>query len=158
MIIDPPEGIWASTTAPGHTDAFAIADGLWFCGIGSLIALLFWWLAVFRNETFPSVPRSVPWGMLLLIPLVIGGMRLHRSFDPEFFQGLIVAVEGEAPTRHVTVRLSDGQVVPMEFFNDDRPTSVMLNQCWHIMKHWSIAAWQRVYSLEAPFGAGGNEC
>jgi hypothetical protein len=73
-----------------------------------LIALLFWWLGLFRNSEFPSVPTSLPWSMLLVVPLALGGFWLYRSFDPTFFQGRVIAVKGDAPTREVTVRLSNG--------------------------------------------------
>ena len=144
--------------SPGRLDAFGLEDALLFGGVGTLIAIVFWWLAVYRNSTFPGVPRSVPYGMLVLIPITVLGVLLHRSFYITFADGRIVAVTGEAPSRQVTVRLSNGAVVETSLLRDSRPTGVLMNQCWHLMNHWSATRFKRVYSLEAPFGGGVNDC
>jgi len=118
-------------TSPSHADFFGLADALYFCGVGSLIALLFWWLGLFRNSAFPSVPSSIPWSMLVVIPLALGGFWLHRWFNSTFYQGRVIAVRGKAPTRETTVRLSTGSIVVTRFDDDDRASSTLMNQCWH---------------------------
>jgi hypothetical protein len=152
------EIVFALGTAPDHTDFFGPADALTFCGVGAAIALLFWWLGLFRNEEFPSVPTTIPWGMVFLIPLVVGGVFLHNWFNPTFHDGRVTAVTGEMPHWRVTVRLSNGSIVILRLDNDDRPTSAPTNQCWHLMEHWSTKERRRVYSLLSPFGDGFNDC
>lgn len=142
---------------PARLDAFGLDDALNFGGVGTLMALVFWWLGLYRNAVFPAAPRSVPYTMLVLIPLVIVGVQLHRSFDPTFADGRIVGVKGDLPARDVTVRLSNGAVVKTQL-HDSRPTDQLMNQCWHLMNHWSTWRFKRVYSLESPFGGGGNDC
>jgi hypothetical protein len=139
-------------------DAFGLQDALNFGGVGTLIAIVFWWLGLYRNRAFPAIPRSVPYTMLLLIPLAVSGVLLHRSFYTTFAAGRIIAVTGEAPSRQVTVRLSNGSVVETSLLRDSRPTDVLMNQCWHLMNHWSTTRFRRVYSLMAPFGGGVNDC
>ncbi len=141
-----------------RVDAFGIPDALTFGGTGTLIAIVFWWLGLYRNRAFPAIPTSIPYGMLLLIPLAVLGVLWQQSFQTSFATGRIVAVKGEAPSREVTVRLSNGSVVETFLSHDSRPTEVMMNQCWHLMNHWSTFRFKRVYSLMAPFGAGVNDC
>jgi hypothetical protein len=145
-------------TSWARVDAFGAQDAIWFGGVGAFIALVFWWLGVFRNPAFPTVPVSVPWSMFLMVPIAAAGFFLHRSLDPTFFQGRIIAMKGDAPARQVTVRLSSGADVATHLLDDSRPTSVMMDQCWHLMKHWSLSEFGQVYSLEAPFGGGVNDC
>ncbi len=142
---------------PARLDAFGIDDALNFGGVGTLIALVFWWLGLYRNAALPAVPPSLPYTMLVLIPLVIGGVWLHRSFNPTFVDGRIVGVKGEPPSREITVRLSNGVVVETQF-HDSWPSAQLMNQCWHLMNHWSTWRFERVYSLESPFGGGVNAC
>jgi len=134
-------------------DMFGIKDSLVFGGVGILIALVFWWLGL-----FPSVPTSVPYSMMVLIPLVALGVLIHRSLNTSFADGRIIAVQGTAPWRELTVRLSNGAVVEIRLLRDSRPTETFTNQCWHLINHWSTWRFKRVYSLESPFGGGVNDC
>lgn len=146
-------------TNPAYLDSFGIQNGLNFAGIGTFTGLLFWWLGIFRNDAYPYVSASVPYSMLLVVPIALAGFQIHRSLGEVIFaKGRIIAVLGEPPTRQVSVRLSDGTVVHTILRNDSRPTSVMMNQCWHLMNNWSVSDWGRGYSLMAPFGGGVNEC
>jgi hypothetical protein len=142
-----------------YLDSFGIQNGLIFTGIGIFTGLLFWWLGIFRNDAYPYVSASVPYSMLLVVPIALAGFQIHRSLgEVVFAKGRIIEVQGEPPTRQVSVRLSDGTIVHTTLRNDSRPTSVMLNQCWHLMNNWSVRDWGRGYSLSAPFGGGVNEC
>jgi hypothetical protein len=142
-----------------YLDSFGIQNGLKFAAIGTLIGLMFWWLGVFRNDTFPFVSASVPYSMLLVVPIALVGFQIHRSVGGvSFATGRVIEVQGEPPERQVSVRLSDGRVIHTVLRNDTRPTSVMLNQCWHLMNNWSVSNWGRGYSLSAPFGGGVDEC
>lgn len=145
--------------SPERLDIFGINDSLYFGGVGVFIALVFWWLGLFRNTAFPAVPSSPPYSMLVLIPLVALAMLLLRSLGPTFpAEGRIIAVKGAAPSRELTVRLSDGAVVETRLLRDSRPTETLMNQCWHLMNHWSTWRFKRVYSLQSPFGGGVNDC
>jgi hypothetical protein len=139
-------------------DSFGIEDSLYFGGIGALIAVVFWWLGLFRNAFLPAAPSPIPYSMLVLVPLVALSVPLYRSLYITNATGRIIAVNGEAPTRQVTVRLSNGIVVESQLLRDSRPTSALMNQCWHLMNHWSTLRFKRVYSLEAPFGGGIDDC
>jgi hypothetical protein len=95
--------------------------------------------------------------MIVLIPLAVGAVPLNRSFEPTFADGRVIAVTGEAPSRKLTVRLSNGAVVETRF-GEDWSTATLMNKCWHLMNHWSTWRFKRVYSLEAQFGSGVNDC
>jgi hypothetical protein len=151
-------GLFAVSVSPSHVEAFAVRDTLGFLGVGLSIALLFWWLGLFRNSSFPAVPVSMPWSMLALVPIVTAGYLLYRALDPVFVQGRVIEVSGEVPMRQVTVHLSSGAVVPTRFFDDSRPTSAMMNQCWSVMKYWSLKSRGEAYMLESPVGNGVDSC
>jgi hypothetical protein len=89
--------------------------------------------------------------MAVLIPLAAGGFWLHHWFNPTSYEGRVTTITGQAPTRQVTVRLKNSTIVITRFDDDDRPTAIRLNQCWHLMEHWSTHEFRRVYSLETPF-------
>jgi hypothetical protein len=151
-------GLFAVSASPSHVEAFVVRDTLGFLEVGLSIALLFWWLGLFRNSSFPAVPVSIPWAMLTLLPIVAAGYLLYRSLDPAFVQGRVIEVDGPMPTRQVTVRLSDGVVVPTRFYDDSRPTSEMMNQCWSLMKYWSLKSRGDAYMLESTAGDGADGC
>jgi hypothetical protein len=112
--------------SPERLDDFGIQDALIFGGIGTLIAIVFWWLGLYRNRAFPAIPRSVPYAMLILIPLAVSGVLVS--------------------------------VIETSLSHDSRPTQILMDQCWHLMNHWSTMHFKRVYSLMAPFGGGVNDC
>ena len=151
-------GIFAVSVSPSHVEAFGVRDMLGFLGMGLSIAFLVWWLGLFRNSSFPEVPVSVPWSMLALVPIATAGYLLYRSLDPAFVHGRVIEVNGEMPTRQVTVRLSSGAVVPTLFYDDSRPTPVMMNQCWILMEYWSLTRRGEAYMLESPVGDGVDSC
>jgi hypothetical protein len=139
-------------------DSFGIRDAIYFGGVGIVIALVFWCMGLFRNPAFPTVPSALPYSMLVLIPLAALAMLLVRSLNPTYAEGRIIEVKGTAPSRDITVRLSDGAVVETRLLRDSRPTDTLVNQCWHLMNHWSTWRFKRVYSLQSPFGGGANDC
>jgi len=150
--------IFVALDSSDRLDMFGIEDSLYFGGVGILIALVFWWLGLFRNASFPVVPSSLPYSMLILIPLVALGVLTHRSFSTTSAFGRIIAVQGTAPSRELTIRLSDGAVVESRLLRDSRPTETLIDQCWHFTNHWSTWRFKRVYSPSSPFGGGGNDC
>lgn len=150
--------LFAAVASSGWADIFGLKSALAFSAIGGGTAILFWWLGVFRNPAFPAVPTGLPYSMLLIIPVAVLGFILHQSFRYEPLTGRILTVNGESPTRSTSVRLSSGQIVEIPFEGDNRPSSVMLNQCWHLAYHWSSRRLSNVYSLNSPFGGDANDC
>jgi hypothetical protein len=151
--------LFSATSSFEYFDSFGLPNATIWAGIGTVTALLFWWLGLYRNTSFPGVNRAIPHAMLLLVPIAVGGVALHRATNVlTFAQGRITGVAGEAPTRRVTVRLSNGANVQTELRNDSRPSSLLINQCWHLDNTWSLSKGHRVYHLEAPFGGGVNDC
>jgi hypothetical protein len=53
----------AEMYGPSHTISFAT--------MGAGVGLLFWWLALFRNERYPGISRNPPKSMLWLVPLAV---------------------------------------------------------------------------------------
>jgi|SRR5580704_6027945 hypothetical protein len=151
--------LFSGTSSFEYFDSFGLPNAIIWGGIGTATALFFWWVGLYRNSSFPDVDRGLPYAMLLLIPLAAGGVSLHRATNViTFAQGRITAVAGEAPTRRVTVRLSNGAIVQIDFRNDSRPSSILINQCWHLDNTWSLSEGHRVYRLMSPFGGGVNDC
>jgi hypothetical protein len=151
--------LFSATSSSEYFDSFGLPNAIVWGGIGTVTALLFWWLGLYRNGSFPGVGRAIPYAMLLLVPIAAGGVSLHRATSVlTFAKGRITAVTGEAPTRRVTVRLSNGTVVQTDLRNDSRPSSVLMNQCWHLDNTWSLSEGHRVYHLMAPFGGGVDDC
>jgi hypothetical protein len=145
------------STSPERLDAFGLDDALNFGGVGTLMAIVFWWLGLYRNKNFPAVPAALPYGIFFDTHCP-GGVLLHRSFNPTFASGRIIAVKGDAPSREVSVRLSSGLMIEASLSRDSRPSAVLMNQCWHLMNHWSTWHFKRVYSLMAPYGGGVDDC
>ena len=151
--------LFSATSSFEYFDSFGLPNAILWGGIGTVTALFFWLLGIYRNSSFPDVDRAIPYAMLLLVPIAAGGVSLHRATNAlTFAQGRITAVAGEAPTRRVTVRLSNGTIVQTDLRNDSRPSSVLINQCWHLDNTWSISERQLVYHLMAPFGGGVDDC
>jgi hypothetical protein len=151
--------LFSGTSSFEYFDSFGLPNAIIWGGIGTAIALFFWWLGLYRNSSFPGVDRAIPYAMLFLAPIAAGGVALHRATNVlTFAQGRITAITGEAPTRRVTVRLSNGAIVQTDFRNDSRPSSLLINQCWHLDNTWSLRERHRVYHLMAPFGGGLNDC
>jgi hypothetical protein len=151
--------LFSATSSFEYFDSFGLPNAIIWAGIGTVTALFFWWLGLYRNGSFPDVDRAIPYAMLLLVPIAAGGVSLHRATNVlTFAQGRITGVAGEAPTRRVTVRLSNGTIVQTSFRNDSRPSSLLINQCWHLDDTWSLSERHRVYHLMAPFGGGVDDC
>jgi hypothetical protein len=151
--------LFSATSSWEYLDSFGLPNAILWAGIGAATALLFWWLGLYRNIEFPRVNRAIPYAMILLVPVAVGGISIHRATNVvSFAQGRITEVIGEAPTRRVTVRLSNGKTVQTDFRNDPRPASLLINQCWHLDNTWSFVERHRVYHLMAPFGGGVDDC
>jgi hypothetical protein len=151
--------LFSATSSLEYFDSFSLPNAIIWSGVGTVTAVFFWWLGLYRNSLFPNVDRAVPYAMLLLVPIAAGGLSLHRATNVvTFATGRITAVAGEAPTRRVTVRLSNGTIIQTELRNDSRPSSVLINQCWHLDNTWSLSERHRVYRLMAPFGGGVDDC
>lgn len=138
-------------------DMFGIHDALLFGGVGILISLVFWWLGLFRNTDYPVVSSSIPYSMLVLIPLFALGVLISRSLDTSYAEGRVIAIKSDPPSRELTMRLRNGLVVKSTL-QDSRPNEELTGQCWHLMNHWSTWRFERVYTLMSPFVEGVNEC
>jgi hypothetical protein len=145
-------------TSAGYVDAFGLGVALNLAAIGAAAGAAFWWIGIFRNPAFPFVPAPIPYAMAGLIPLVIASVLAQKSFEPVFLKGRIVEVRGEVPFRNAHVRLQDGTVVDSSLADDTRPASLLVDQCWHVMNHWSTRHFGRVYSLESPAGDDPSAC
>jgi hypothetical protein len=151
--------LFSLTSSFEYFDSFGLPNAIIWGGIGTATALFFWWVGLYRNSSFPDVDRGIPYAMLLLVPIAAGGVSLHRATNGvTFVKGRITAVAGEAPTRRVTVRLSNGAIVQTDLRNDTRPASLLMNQCWHLDNTWSLREGHRVYHLMSPFGGGVDDC
>ncbi len=87
---------------------------------GVLVSSLFWWMAIFRNDTFQFVSRKPPVLMLLTIPVV--GALVHYSIATHAKPGPFACVKAqhmrELPKKghwrsDLDVRLEDGQRVAL---------------------------------------------
>jgi hypothetical protein len=139
---------WGYAVSPWHTDAFGIADTLVFCAAGVATALLFWGLGVFRNPELPAAPKSWPWSLLLLVPLVVAGVRLHQFFDAEFYIARIISVSGSPTEPTERAQLLDGTLRSIDPWADALSSSD-LYACGYFMRHWSNARWKKIDSLES---------
>jgi hypothetical protein len=144
--------IFSASVSAGHVDAFAPSEGLGFCAVGLTEAITFWWIGLFRNDEVARAPVTIPWGMLVLIPLILAGYRLNESFHPVFAEGKILSVTGESAHARTTVRLSDERVVPAGFLPgmEGYVPSISVGDCWSLMYSWSTSARHWVYSLSSP--------
>ena len=150
--------LFALATNAEWVDRFGLKSALLYSGVGLIAALFFWWLGVFRNSAFPFVSRRLPYSMLLIIPVLAVGYFLHHSFQYETFSGRILSVSENTQSRLTSVRLSSGVIVQVSFDGDDRPSSDLLNQCWHLSYHWSTKRLSNVYTFDSPFGGNVNDC
>src|SRR5258705_474398 len=120
---------------------------LFFGWPGMLLALYFAWLvtAIVATPLFFFFRKRnwLRWWQVALAGLL---------------SGVTFSILFAAPSRKVTVRLSNGSVIETAFLRDTRPTAVLMNQCWHLMNYMSTYRFRRVYSLMAPFGGGVDDC
>lgn len=150
--------LFAFATNGTWVDRSGLKSALFYSALGLINSLLFWWIGVFRNSAFPFISPKFPYSMLLVIPVFTFGYYLYNSLHYEHITGRIISITGSAPTRSALVRLSSGSVVNASFHGDDRPNSVLLNQCWHLSYHWSTKRFSSVYSFDSPMGSNTNEC
>ena len=134
---------------------------VFYVGLGALIGTLFWWMGVFRNPSFPFVDRRFPASFLLIVPIAVGGVLLHKALRTTSHQGRVLTLL-EKPTEKsrqglAAVRLLDGSIVQAQF-GDTWPPSTIDGKCFHLIEHWSTARFRRVYSLQVPYGGEVDDC
>lgn len=144
-----------------NLDRLIDSNNVLFVGLGATVGLLYWWIGIFRNPAFPFVSRDVPRSMVLVLPLAMTGIRIHRAIEPSFYQGRVVAVLREAlpvsETGQVSVRLSGGAMVQADY-DGTWPVSMVQGRCFHLTNRWSTFRGHRVYELISPFGGGVDDC
>lgn len=148
---------------PYHVEYLGVRNVLFFVGLGAFIGFASWWTGIFGNSVFPFVPLQVPRSMVLLIPIVVGGMWLHHRLEPHFVEGRVVTIVEQPhlnPERSgaAKLRLKNGSLVsgrlPIELHT---PSSI--GQCFILSERWSITQLEKLYFLHAPkFGAGSDDC
>lgn len=98
-----------------------------FAAMGGWVGLLFWFLAIFRNPHFPSVDRSLPASMILLVPVIALAWTAHGRMESFDVPARLVAADvppaiktGSRPVAKlvmssgeiVSADLLDGQALP----------------------------------------------
>jgi hypothetical protein len=99
---------------PYHIEIYGPANTIALLADGAAIALVFWWVAIFRNEDFTGISSAIPWSMLALPPVIACGVFVHHAFVPELVLGHVAGITGFArvsPTSQVVVQLDTGPTV-----------------------------------------------
>ena len=142
-------------------DLLVNANNVYYVSIGMAIGLLFWWLGIFRNRSFPTVARTFPASFVAVLPFAVLIVLTQRSLTPTFHQGRIlqVLVEPTAIPRigQVSVRLSTGQTILADL-SDTWPRPSVVGHCFHVDERWSTIRFRRIYELSSPFGGGVDDC
>ena len=154
-------GLCFAAVNTSDLDRFVNSNNVYFIGLGALIGFAFWWIGIFRNRAFPFVRASIPKSVVLVVPLVAGGLLMHQALRLNFYQGRVLTVlkEPSPPSTvgEVAVRLSSGSTVQAQFGNT-WPRSMVAGKCFHLMERWSTLEMRRVYELASPFGGGVDDC
>ncbi len=137
------------------------SNNVLYVGLGALIGIVFWWMGLFRNPSFPFVSRGFPFSFLLIIPIAIGGVLLNKSLRPTFHQGRVISISKQASGASLgglaTVRLSGGTTVDAEF-HESWMDATIVGKCFHLSEGWSTLRLRRIYSLDSQLGGDVNDC
>ena len=136
------------------------ANNVYFIGLGSFIGLLYWWIGIFRNPSFPFVSKKYPKSMLVLVPVILAGTYIHESVKLENYRGRVIEIV-QLPTASqrgvVSLKLTDGPVVEADL-KSDWPAEEVLGKCFHVVNRWSTLRVRRVYGLVSRLGADSDNC
>jgi hypothetical protein len=129
-------------------------------GIGMLTAFIFWWMGIFRNATYPFVPRRFPISALLTIPLFVGCSWVSGSLVTTYDQGRIISIEvlptGYPVPGQATVQLTHGPVVHADISEIWMAGSE--GRCVDVESRWSTYRFRRIYDVDSTLGGDSNEC
>ena len=155
--------LYAFVAGPYHVEIYGPANILIFAAVGAGVGFAFWWIALFRNERFPTVPTSFPTSILLLVPVVAIGVAVHRALTPvpvegriggaaeEFSAGAMTSPMATVKLRTgetVSARVPQGFMIPLEVTN-----------CVHLDSRQSLQLTGRAYwIITFKFGEHGNDC
>jgi hypothetical protein len=108
--------LYGFSAGPYHVEIYGPANILFFASLGAAVGFLFWWIALFRNERFPTVPTPLPASTLLILPAVAIGVAIHRALTPVLVEGHIENFAEGASTPVLNsamamVRLQSGEMV-----------------------------------------------
>lgn len=154
----------AFDTSLSHTfnpDHLINSTNFFYVSYGAIIGFTFWWTGVFRNAAFPFVSRTVPLGVVVVIPLAIVGVYVYQSLHANFHEGRVISVvkypgkSGEVG--EATVRLKSGSTVAA-FFGNTWPIAMVENRCFHVTERWSTFRFRRIHELLVPFGGDAENC
>lgn len=106
---------WITITAsnPYYVEINGIADLFSYVAIGYIIAMVFWAIAVYRNNKFPYVPRGFPWlTLVILIMLTATNRYVGYATHTTQVNGVIVAMLApDGPEPMARVKLASGETV-----------------------------------------------
>ena len=126
------------------------------------------WIAIFRNPAFPIVSRNMPRSAVLVVPLALAGVWVHRTLEPNFYQGTVVVVLKEprpgSERGQVFVRLSAGPTVQADY-DGTWPVSMVQGRfggkirlepvpAGGLMAHWNQCSPARLKGLGTCVGGG----
>lgn len=141
-------------------DRLINANNVYFVGLGSFIGLVYWWIGIFRNPSFPFVRRDFPIGMVGLVPALLAGIYIYQSVRLENYTGRVVAVLQEpnaSKQGKVSLQLTNGSLVEADL-EGGWPREQVIGKCFQVVNRWSTLRFRRVYSLVSRFGGNGNDC
>ena len=107
----------------------------------------FWWLGVYRNPAFPSVPAAIPWRMAVLIPVLAAGLGLHQLFRLDSLTGRLIAVGGTVSAPEFKIRLTSGKVIDAIREEGVTRPPPSAGQCMGLLGVWSMKRFHRVYEV-----------
>ena len=130
-------------------------------GVGISTALLFWWIAVFRNREYPFVSSKLPVSQILFFPVFIFGFLFHGYLEEnlEIHSGRVLSMQhvNPYPTPSklctVTVLLDNGKQVQSDFSGCNWPLEKLVaTPCFHFHRRWSTLRFRVVYSVSNQCG------
>ena len=136
-------------------DDFLHRNNVLTVGIGTITALIFWWVAVFRNSEYSFVSYSMPVGQIILLPIFVFGVYFHNYLDEiqGIHQGRVLSVQKINPYPipsnrcMAEVLLSNGKEVMSDFTGCNWPMKEIQKTCFHLHSRWSLLRFKVVYSI-----------
>lgn len=145
-----------------RVDRIATSNNVMCIGLGASVAILYWWIGIFRNPAFPYLNQRFPKAFLLVVPIAALLAMLHQSLQFHVDQGRVAKILQE-PTNELDrdgrliVRLSSGTSVEADY-GKTWPPEMIEGKCVHVMERWSIVRSRSVWEVAGPFGGGVDAC
>ncbi|HEY4083019.1 MAG TPA: hypothetical protein VGM81_20230 [Burkholderiaceae bacterium] len=118
-------GICTDLNSPVRAELFGPAEIVLFVTMGCAVGLSFWFMALFRNPSFPQIDRRFPRSLLVMAPVFAMAWFAHERVATFDIRARLVKSEGSPAAvgeqrRTVNMALASGAIIAVELL-DEKP-------------------------------------